>query len=92
MTKKLERYEAHGIENMILTVRGQKVILDADLARIYGVPTKRLKEQARRNADRFPADRQVPRKPRPLERGQGAQHKMKLPFREAPPFRAGSFT
>jgi len=56
VTKKLERSEAHGIENMILTVRGQKVILDADLARIYGVPTKRLNEQVRRNADRFPLD------------------------------------
>jgi hypothetical protein len=56
VTKKLERYEAHGIETVILTVRGQKVILDADLARIYGVPTKRLNEQVRRNADRFPLD------------------------------------
>ena len=56
MTKKLERYEAYGIENIILTVRGQKVILDADLARIYGVPTRRLNEQVRRNADRFPLD------------------------------------
>jgi hypothetical protein len=56
VTRKLERYEAHGIENMILTVRGQKVILDRDLARIYGVPTKRLNEQVRRNADRFPPD------------------------------------
>ena len=56
MTKKLERYEAHGIETVILTVRGQKVILDADLARIYGVPTKRLNEQVRRNVDRFPLD------------------------------------
>jgi hypothetical protein len=50
------RYEAQAIEPMILTIRGQKVILDADLARIYGVPTKRLNEQVRRNADRFPPD------------------------------------
>ena len=56
MAKKLERYEADGVDNMILTVRGQKVILDSDLARIYGVPTKRLNEQVRRNADRFPLD------------------------------------
>jgi hypothetical protein len=53
---KPERYEAQAIEPMILTIRGQKVILDADLARIYGVPTKRLNEQVRRNADRFPPD------------------------------------
>jgi hypothetical protein len=56
MTKKPERYEGYGIENIILTVRGQKVILDGDLARIYGVPTRRLNEQVRRNADRFPPD------------------------------------
>jgi hypothetical protein len=36
-------------------------------------------------------DRQVPRKPRPLGVCQGAQYKTKLPSREAPPFRAGSF-
>jgi len=56
VTNKPERYEAHGIENMIMTIRGQKVILDADLAHIYGVPTKRLNEQVRRNSDRFPPD------------------------------------
>jgi len=56
VAKKLERYETYGIENIILTVRGQKVTLDADLARIYGVPTKRLNEQIRRNADRFSLD------------------------------------
>ncbi len=32
------------------------MLLDSDLARIYGVPTKRLTEQVRRNADRFPPD------------------------------------
>jgi len=44
------------IESLILTLRGQKVILDADLAELYGVPTKRLNEQVKRNADRFPED------------------------------------
>jgi hypothetical protein len=44
------------IESLILTLRGQKVILDADLAELYGVPTKRLNEQVKRNADRFPDD------------------------------------
>ena len=44
------------VEPLILAVRGEKVILDVDLARIYGVPTKRLNEQVRRNAERFPAD------------------------------------
>ena len=44
------------IESLILTLRGQKVILDADLAELYDVPTKRLNEQVKRNADRFPED------------------------------------
>ena len=44
------------IENRILLVRGHKVLLDADLAALYGVSTKRFNEQVRRNAERFPAD------------------------------------
>lgn len=44
------------ITPVIRTIRGQKVILDSDLARIYGVPTKRLNEQVKRNAKRFPSD------------------------------------
>jgi hypothetical protein len=44
------------VESRILTIRGQKVILDADLAAIYGVTTKRLNEQVKRNAKRFPSD------------------------------------
>jgi len=44
------------VEPLILTLRGQKVILDADLAELYGVQTKRLNEQVKRNADRFPED------------------------------------
>ena len=42
------------IESLILRVRGQRVILDADLARIYGVTTRRLNEQVKRNSGRFP--------------------------------------
>src|SRR5205809_8093567 len=44
------------IESRILLVRGHKVLLDADLAALYGVSTKRFNEQVRRNAARFPAD------------------------------------
>ncbi len=44
------------IEQVIFLIRGQKVILDGDLARIYGVPTKRLNEQVKRNRKRFPDD------------------------------------
>lgn len=40
----------------ILTIRDQKVVLDVDLAHIYGVSTKRLNEQLRRNRKRFPED------------------------------------
>jgi len=44
------------IENRILVVRGRKVLLDSDLAALYGVSTKRFNEQVRRNAARFPED------------------------------------
>ena len=44
------------IESLILTIRGRKVMIDADLAAVYGVTTKRLNEQVKRNADRFPED------------------------------------
>jgi hypothetical protein len=44
------------IRDVIQTVRGQKVILDYELAAIYGTTTKRLNEQVRRNVDRFPED------------------------------------
>ncbi len=44
------------VESRILLIRSQKVILDSDLARLYGVTTKRLNEQVKRNKDRFPFD------------------------------------
>lgn len=44
------------IENMIFEIRGQQVMLDRDLAMLYGVETKRLNEQVRRNKERFPED------------------------------------
>ncbi|SRR6266700_2904146 len=45
-----------GIEETIHFIRGQKVMLDSDLAAIYGVSTSRLNEQFARNRERFPAD------------------------------------
>lgn len=42
--------------NKIYLIRGQKVMLDSDLSDLYGVENKRLKEQVRRNSDRFPED------------------------------------
>ncbi len=44
------------IERRIYLVRGQKVMLDSDLAQLYQVPTKTLNQAVRRNFDRFPAD------------------------------------
>lgn len=44
------------IEQAIYLIRGEKVMLDRDLARLYGVETKVLKRAVRRNLDRFPSD------------------------------------
>jgi len=44
------------IEQKILLIRGQKVMLDSDLARIYGVPTKVLNQAVKRHLNRFPDD------------------------------------
>ena len=42
------------IETLILNIRNQKVILDADLAELYGIPTYRFNEAFKRNRQRFP--------------------------------------
>ncbi len=44
------------VEQLILLLRGERVMVDADLAKIYGVTTKRLNEQVKRNQARFPED------------------------------------
>jgi len=44
------------IKERIHTIRGKQVMLDSDLAELYGVETKRLLEQVRRNKERFPED------------------------------------
>lgn len=44
------------VQQMIHVVRGERVILDRDLAKLYGVETKNLKRQVKRNASRFPSD------------------------------------
>ncbi len=44
------------IERRIYLIRNEKVMLDSELAELYGVSTKRLNEQVRRNLKRFPAD------------------------------------
>jgi hypothetical protein len=55
-TDSLELIEAPAIEKRIFAVRGRQVMLDEDLADLYGVETRRLIEQVKRNRDRFPED------------------------------------
>ena len=52
MKKKLAIIDEQ-LDQLIYEIRGQRVMLDSDLARVYGVTTKRLNEQFRRNRDRF---------------------------------------
>jgi hypothetical protein len=56
MKSKTAVQRAPDIESLIRTIRGQKVILDADLALIYGVETRVLNQAVKRNKDRFPRD------------------------------------
>ena len=46
----------HDIEQLIITVRGEQVLIDQDIARLYGVTTKRLNQQVNRNSARFPCN------------------------------------
>lgn len=55
-TKRRALMPIERITHSILIVRGQRVLLDSELADLYGVPTKRFNEQVRRNLKRFPAD------------------------------------
>jgi len=50
------KYDVDGVRDRILTVRGQRVMLDSDLAKLYGVPTHRFNEAVKRNRRRFPDD------------------------------------
>lgn len=56
MTKKTEIIPAIPIENKIYVFRGQKVMIDSDLAELYGVETKVLNQAVKRNSSRFPED------------------------------------
>ena len=78
-----------GVVSRIFPVRGQKVMLDGDLATLYGVSTKRLNEQVHRNIRRFPSDfmfQLTKKEVEPLrsqnatlKRGRG-QHRKYLPY------------
>ncbi len=54
MSESLEIWQHLEIENRIFIIRGVQVMIDSDLAELYGVETKRLNEQVKRNIDRFP--------------------------------------
>jgi len=58
MTKKKDvvAIPDEAVVSKIFVIRGIKVMIDTDLAELYGVPTKRLNEQVRRNIKRFPKD------------------------------------
>ena len=56
------------VERNILLIRGHRVMLDTDLAGLYGVPTKKLNEQVRRNKKRFPSDFMFQLTPEDVER------------------------
>ncbi|MEO6080887.1 MAG: ORF6N domain-containing protein [Steroidobacteraceae bacterium] len=56
MPKKLEATVAANVASQIHVFRGQRVLLDSDLAALYGVTTKAFNQAVRRNVERFPAD------------------------------------
>ncbi len=56
MAAKVELIPIERIESRILLIRGHRVLIDADLSALYGVSTKRLNEQVKRNGARFPFD------------------------------------
>lgn len=53
---KVDKIDSEIVESRILFIRGQRVMIDRDLASLYGVLIKRLNEQVKRNFDRFPDD------------------------------------
>jgi hypothetical protein len=59
MTSNVELMLAPDITSLIHSLRGERVILDADLARLYGVPTKAFNQAVKRKISRFPADFQL---------------------------------
>jgi phage regulator Rha-like protein len=54
--KSLVKIPLERVEKAILLIRGEKVVIDSDLATLYGVSTARLNQQVQRNIDRFPGD------------------------------------
>jgi hypothetical protein len=75
------------LDGRIMVIRDVRVMIDADLAALYGVPTRRLNEQVKRNADRFPGDFMF--QLTPAEKAEviaNCDHLQKLKFSKALPF------
>lgn len=75
-----------GVQSRIQLMRGHRVILDSDLAELYGVTTKRLNEQVKRNKERFPTDFMFQLNPVESERSQAATSKGKRGGRRYRPY------
>lgn len=56
MTKLSILIEPESVAQRVLNIRGQRIMIDSDLADLYGVPTKVLNQAVRRNIERFPVD------------------------------------
>ena len=57
VTTEIAIVDKEAVENLIYIIRGQKVMLDVDLARIYGYETRRFNEQVKNNVERFDDDK-----------------------------------
>ena len=91
MPDKQSLVPAERIERAILLIRGQKVMLDADLAHLYGVTTKALNQVVKRNPDRFPADFMFRlTKQEKEEVVTNCDHLQKLKFSPVLPFQIGA--
>lgn len=75
------------IESRILVIRGQRVMIDTDLAELYGVPTKALNQAVKRNAARFPEDFMFRLSPEEKQEVvTNCDHLAQLKFSKLPPF------
>ena len=83
----LETQPIEKISSRVLSIRSQKVLIDADLAALYGVETKRLNEQVKRNIERFPQDFMFQLTPNEkTELVANCDHLSKLKFSKSLPF------
>lgn len=90
-TRAVATYEEIPIQDRILTLRGEKVMLDADLAELYGVATKVLNQAVKRNTDKFPADFMFQLTPHEV-RNMWSQFVTTSPRYRSPKYRPFAFT